>query len=192
MAAALQCGKCQTAIPGGYFNLDHLTPCPKCSSDLQVFAFPAMFRRVEHAGPVAAEESDAACFYHLDNRAAAECASCGRFLCTVCEVEIGGEVLCPGCIHAGVTSRKLVRLENRRVLHDNITLAVALVPMLLISPTIISAPMTIFLALRFWKSPLSIVKRSKIRFVLAIVIAMVQIAFWAFVIYMAFMARGVK
>lgn len=189
-AAAAQCGKCGAAIPASYFNVDHLTPCPGCTSDMQALVFPAMFRTAAHAGPVAAAVSDATCFYHPENRAVIPCASCGRFLCTVCEIQLGGEVLCPGCIHAGVTSRKLVRLENRRVLYDNVALVLSTAPALLIWPSLITAPMSIFLALRYWKTPLSVVKRTKLRFVLAIVFGLFQIAFWGFIGYFLTLSRG--
>jgi hypothetical protein len=190
MAVDIQCGKCYAVIPPVYFNLDHLTPCPKCSSDMQVLVFPALFRRAAQVGPVMADASDATCFYHAENRVKAPCASCGRFLCALCETEIGGEVLCPRCIHAGVTSRKMTRLENRRVLYDNVALAVATGPMLLVWPTLFTAPMSIFLAIRYWKAPLSIVKRTRIRFVLAIVFAFSQLAAWGFIAYAMLLVRG--
>jgi hypothetical protein len=183
MPAPIQCGNCTTEVPPGYFNVDHLTPCPKCSCDMQVFVFPALFRLAAAVGPSSADATDATCFYHPDNRAAAPCASCGRFLCTVCETELGSEILCPKCIHAGVTSRKLVRLENRRILYDNVAFAVATGPFLLIWPTLITAPMAIFLSIRYWNTPSSIVKRTKVRFILAILIALLEIAMWGFVAY---------
>jgi hypothetical protein len=183
MPAAIQCGKCATAFPPGYFNLDHLTPCPKCASDTQLLVFPALFRSPATTGPAAADASDATCFYHHENRAVVPCGSCGRFLCTVCATEIGSEVLCPGCIHSGVSSRKMVRFENRRMLYDNVSLVLSLAPVVLIWPTVITAPMAIFVAIRYWKAPLSIVTRTRVRFVLAIVFALCQIAAWGFIAY---------
>jgi hypothetical protein len=84
----------------------------------------------------------------------------------------------------------VIRLENRRVLYDTVALAVATGPMLLIWPTIITAPMSIFLAIRYWKTPLSIVKRTKVRFILAIVFAISQIAGWGFVAYAMILLRA--
>jgi hypothetical protein len=190
MAAAIPCGKCRTSIPSSYFNLDHLTACPTCGSDMQVMVFPAMFQVASSTGPAAAGSSDATCFYHAENVAVASCVSCGRYLCSVCEVEFGNEVLCPGCIHAGVTTRKLARLENRRTLYDSVALAVATAPSLLIWPSVITAPMAIFLAIRYWKAPSSIVSRTKIRFVLAIVLALAQITVWGFFAYSVALAMN--
>jgi hypothetical protein len=82
-----------------------------------------------------------------------------------------------------VTSRKLVRLENRRILYDNVAFAVAVGPFFLIWPTLITAPMAIFLSIRYWNAPSSIVKRTKVRFILAVLIALLEIAMWGFVAY---------
>jgi hypothetical protein len=157
---------------------------------MQVLVFPAMFHVATTTGPIPAASSDATCFYHTENVAVAGCSSCGRYLCSVCEIEFGNEVLCPGCIHTGVTTRKLARLENRRTLHDSVALAVAAAPILLIWPTVITAPMAIFLAIRYWKAPSSIVKRTKIRFVIAIALSFAQIAFWGFLAYYIAVVNG--
>ena len=39
--------------------------------------------------------------------------------------------------------------------------------------------MALFVAIRYWKAPPSILRRTKIRFVAAIIIALLQIAGWA-------------
>ena len=73
--------------------------------------------------------------------------------------------------------------ENRRMLYDNVSLVLSLAPVVLIWPTVITAPMAIFVAIRYWKAPLSIVTRTRVRFVLAIVFALCQIAAWGFIAY---------
>jgi hypothetical protein len=77
----------------------------------------------------------------------------------------------------------MVQLENRRTLYDNVALVVATLPFLMVWPTIITAPMAIFLSIRYWKAPSSIVRRTKVRFVLAIVFALLEIAFLGFMAY---------
>jgi hypothetical protein len=81
-------------------------------------------------------------------------------------------------------------LENRRILYDNVALAVSAAPALLVWPTLITAPMAIFLSIRYWNAPLSVVKRTKIRFVLAILFALTQFVFWGFVAYAVILMRS--
>jgi hypothetical protein len=154
--------------------------------------FPALFRQQPPSlREERTEADDATCFYHPDNRAVSPCDSCGRFLCNVCTVELGGETLCPGCIDVGIRTRNLTRLEHRRVLYDNVALALATVPALLIWPTIFTGPMAIWIAIRYWNAPLSVVHRNKVRMILAIVFGFAQIAFWAFIVYGVAVTRGV-
>ena len=46
--------------------------------------------------------------------------------------------------------------------------------------TIFTAPVVIYLTIRHWNSPSSIIPRTKIRFVLAFIIASLQIAGWIY------------
>jgi hypothetical protein len=48
--------------------------------------------------------------------------------------------------------------------------------------SVLTAPIAIFTAIKYWKTPLSIVSRTKIRYVAAIILAGLQIAGWAWLI----------
>ena len=48
--------------------------------------------------------------------------------------------------------------------------------------TVFTAPAAIFVALRYWKAPSSLLQRSKIRFVVALLIAGLQVAGWVWII----------
>ena len=69
-------------------------------------------------------------------------------------------------------------LTRRRVLHDEIALSMAVLPLLAWPFTIATAPTAIIWALRHWNSPTSILPRTKVRFLVAILIASLQIAAW--------------
>ena len=58
---------------------------------------------------------------------------------------------------------------------------VATVSILIYWFSIFTAPFVIYLTVRHWKSPSSIIPRTKIRFVLAFIIASVQITGWILV-----------
>jgi hypothetical protein len=63
-------------------------------------------------------------------------------------------------------------------MYDTVALLLATLPAMLLWPTILTAPASIYVAIRYWRAPSSIVRRSKIRFVLAILLGLFQICFW--------------
>ena len=56
----------------------------------------------------------------------------------------------------------------------------AVVPLLMWPFTFLTAPAALYLALRYWKRPLSVVRRTRWRYIAAIAIALAQIAAWIF------------
>src|SRR5258708_17744559 len=109
------CTKCRTPVPPELYNTHELRTCPSCRARLQIEVFPAVLRP---PGPGASGEAvvtdgEASCFYHPAKRAVVPCDSCGRFLCAVCDVEMDGQHLCPGCIESGRKKGRMVKLENR-------------------------------------------------------------------------------
>jgi hypothetical protein len=168
-------------------------PCHFCGSDTEAVVFPAMFvpPSVPTAAEMAAGVGDATCFYHSTKRAVVPCSQCGRFLCALCSVQLSGAAWCPECIEAGRTRKRVVNLENQRTLYDSIALALATFPALFISPPIVTAPAALFLSIFCWKRPTSIVRRHpKVRLIIAIILALIQIAFWITMgIFMIYQAR---
>jgi hypothetical protein len=133
----------------------------------------------------------ASCFFHPQKKAAGVCNYCGRFLCHVCDVEMNGEHLCSLCIEEGQNKKRIKSLETRRTLYDDIALGLALIPLLLFYFTIITAPIALYLSFRHWKSPSSILPRTKIRFIFAILIAVLELAGWGFLFFILFTTRTV-
>lgn len=139
--------------------------CPVCRAQVLVKVFPALAKRNVASGPQLVEATtEASCFYHPRNRASTPCDECGRFLCGLCTLEIPGAKLCPVCFEANLRGRKLPHLETSRTMHDSIALALATVPVLLVWPVIITAPLTLFWIVRHWNSPRGILPRSRWRF----------------------------
>ncbi|HEX5398354.1 MAG TPA: hypothetical protein VFY06_04825, partial [Verrucomicrobiae bacterium] len=112
-------------------------------------------------------------------KAVRPCDGCGRFLCALCDCELDDAHFCPTCLEAGKTRGKIKSLDNQRTLYDSIALSLAILPMLILYFTIITAPMALFVAIRYWKAPRSILRRTRIRAIAAIGIALLQIAGWA-------------
>lgn len=196
MEAALTCVKCRTPlvsagkpqVAGVEFNTGEIFPCPVCGARTILEVYPALFHPVSFggAGEKIASAEEAACFYHPQKRASVPCDSCGRFLCTLCDVELNGQHLCPNCIQSGKKKGRLKNLENERVLYDQIALTACFLPPLLMFTwfvTAVSAPIALYLSIRYWKSQTSVVpRRSRLRFLLAIIFSILQIAAWIGVI----------
>ena len=174
------------------FNRAELTPCPTCAVPLQVEIFPALFRRTASGrdGEALMVDGESSCFYHPQKKAVLPCQGCGRFLCALCDCELRGQHFCPACLEVGRKKGKIKSLENQRTLYDSIALSLAILPLIIFYFTVITAPMALYIAIRYWNAPRSIVHRTKIRYVLAIFFAALQILGWGLGFY--FIARGIK
>ncbi|MGE5842932.1 MAG: hypothetical protein ACM335_11670, partial [Deltaproteobacteria bacterium] len=73
---------------------------------------------------------------------------------------------------------RIVNLDRHRLLYDGTALRLALFPMITVWLTIVTAPIAIFLSIRHWNSPMGVVRRTKIRFILAIAVSGLQILAW--------------
>ncbi len=184
----VSCPKCQTRLLDGVFNTPTLQPCPNCATPILVEVFPAFFRPPAplQTGEALMGEGEASCFYHPQKKAAVPCEGCGRFLCALCDVELNGQHLCPACLESGKKKGKIKNLQNERTLHDSIALTAAILPVLFWPLTFVTAPATIFWSIRHWNTPTSLIPRTKIRFVLAIIIAGLQITGWIIGLYFVF------
>jgi hypothetical protein len=179
-STALNCTKCRSPLTDALFNQGGALPCPACGAQLQIEVFPALFRPVATGRSAEAIliEGESSCFYHPQKKAVTPCDGCGRFLCALCDCELHGQHFCPACLDTGRKKGRIKQLENQRTLYDSVALGLAVLPMLFIYPTIITAPAVIYIVIRFWNLPRSIVHRSKARYVAALVIAFLQIAGW--------------
>lgn len=176
----VSCTKCRQPLPPEFFNRQETRPCPSCSSLLRVEVFPALFHApaAVNAGERVLVEGEAGCFYHPQKKAVLPCEECGRFLCALCDVELNGRHLCTACLESGKKKGKLKSLQDRRMLYDSMALTLAVVPILVWPFTIVTAPATFYVAIRYWKEPMSLIPRTKSRFWVAMFIAALQIAGW--------------
>jgi hypothetical protein len=165
--------------------------CRSCGAELQVEVFPALLRADKGLDEAEAVllEGESSCFYHPDKKAVLACEACGRFVCALCDCDLHGQHYCPTCLDVGKTKGKIKNLENYRVLYDTIALALAVLPIVTLVfwfASLLTAPAAIFVAIRYWNAPRSIVHRTKIRYVLAIVFATVELAGWGLLFYSLF------
>ena len=180
------CTKCDARLNTAVLNTHKVSICPACAVRMRADVYPAAFRPLPtgSAGDRILADKEAGCFYHSSKKAIIACSTCGRFLCALCDVEFNELHLCPQCFEKGRTKQKIVHLENKRTCYDSIALYVATIPLLfswmfLFFPTLLTAPMVIYICIRYWKAPTSIVGRSRARFIVALGIASLQIVGWA-------------
>ncbi|MBV8414960.1 MAG: hypothetical protein JO251_07080 [Verrucomicrobia bacterium] len=75
---------------------------------------------------------------------------------------------------------------NHAPLFDNVALILVTLPIISVIfgfLTILSAPVSLFLALVYWSRQWSLLPRSRLRFVLAIILAILLMAGWAVLVY---------
>src|SRR6185436_3479825 len=168
MTLVASCPKCHGSLPGELCNSSELVRCRACDSAILVEVFPAAFQTPQ-AGVIAepvVEEGVASCFYHQQKKAVTHCEACGRFLCSLCDVDFGGRHLCPGCLQTGRKKGKIAGLDTSRTLWDSGALVVCLLPtviFVLFPVYIVSAPVAITLAVISFFKPGSLVPRLRWR-----------------------------
>lgn len=164
--------------------------CTLCGSQNTVRVFPATFtREVGPALPQGAAEGEACCFDHPAKKAVAACQQCGRFVCQLCAVQFGAETWCPSCVSAGAGQAKAARTETSRTLYDSIAFTLPLASLILWPLTIIAGPASLAISVLKWRQPLSLVRRSRWRFVVGSAVGLLETAGWVWgLLYLA--ARG--
>jgi hypothetical protein len=189
------CTKCRSPLAVELLHTPDFAVCPSCGAEARVEIFPALFAAPKRgsAGEAIMLDGESSCFYHPQKRAAVPCDACGRFLCALCDVDLGGEHLCPSCLEAGRKKGKITTLENSRMLYDDAALSMAVLPVVAIFTipfTFITAPLAIFFAIRAFRTPGSILPRTRVRAWLALVIAGLTLAGWCVFLYTAITNDG--
>lgn len=151
--------------------------------------FPALLAAETAAHPETAAEGEAACFDHPGKRAVASCRQCGRFVCQLCAIQSGAETWCPSCVAAGSGPAQAANTETSRMLYDSVALIVPLASFVFWPLTILTGPATVVFSLMKWRQPLSLVRRFRWRFVLAMLIGLAELGAWIWGI-LYFVARS--
>lgn len=179
---------CRTELPWSSFNAPNPSPCPVCGIETAVTVFPSYYNPPprQAVSDSVLIDGEAACFHHPNRKAVVACESCGRFLCALCHVNFGGQNFCAACIETGRKKDRITSGTNRRVRYDDQAIALSVYPLVLFPVTIITAPAALAIAIRRWKSPMSIFGRSRSKLVLASILSTIEIAAWvtgAFYLY---------
>jgi hypothetical protein len=143
--------------------------CHSCANRLQVCLWPVVQRNNNAA---TALSDQATCFFHPEKAFQACCQRCGRFVCALCDLQLGAEHVCPACFERGRADSgaeaSKSEWRHRDVLFDSIALTVGWA-WIFFWPVIIAAiPTVIFLQVKYRKAPRSyLIPRSGWRFWMA-------------------------
>jgi hypothetical protein len=173
----MDCPLCSTSIPVSAITPQGPSSCTGCGAPLRLEVFPRILRGLAPGEPPAAvRDDDASCYVHLGNRAARPCSSCGRYMCTLCDIEIDGRNVCPACLEAGHADSE--RLVHERTLWGRIVVSMSILPLLIFYVTVFTAPAAVVLAVVKRRAPTSLVRPSRLNLWLGASFAALQIVGW--------------
>ena len=130
--------------------------CPYCERALQIRVWGSVHQNNNAAGAIS---DQATCFFHPDKAYQACCQRCGRFVCALCDLQLGAEHVCPACFERGRVQSGAgtgtAEWRHRDVLYDSIAVTVGW-GWILFWPTFVAAlPAAIFLHVKYRKAPRS-------------------------------------
>lgn len=161
-SAAVTCPHCSLDVPAD----SRWENCPFCQKWLQIRVWPIVR---QNTSAVSALSDQATCFFHPDKAFQACCQRCGRFVCGLCDLQLGAEHVCPTCFERGRADSGAeagkAEWRYRDVLYDSIAVTVGWA-WIIFWPTIVAAlPAVIFLHVKYRKAPRSyLIPRSGWRF----------------------------
>jgi hypothetical protein len=166
----IQCPKCRATLLDANFNRPEMQPCPACGTGLRIEVYPAWFRPVSpgQKGEAILMDGESSCFYHPNKKAVCPCDVCGRFLCALCDCEVNGRRICPACLEAGRQKQNIEGLVNERVLFQRQALVLAILPFY------VTGVAAVFMALRYWKKPGSLIAPRRWQMPVALVLGGIQ------------------
>lgn len=181
MQQAIACPSCKAPFDSKYYNSGYFISCPVCAKAVRVDVFPALIRpAVIRRGENVLEEGQSSCFYHSAKNAETICDGCGRFLCGLCDIEIASKHFCPSCIESGKKKGKMPALKNEHTRYDKMALALAAVSLLIWPLSFATAPASLIISLYHWRTPCSLVQKTRSAFVVSILVSLMMIGIWLF------------
>ncbi len=185
--ATLSCPHCSEPLSLDLFAAGRPGQCPACRSQVEAYIYPELLRdRAIRPAIHLAQEQEAVCYFHSRYRATTPCDQCGRFLCEICTISLGSRQLCPECLSQLRKQKDETGLVHYAPLFDNAALFLVTAPIATVIFwffTILSAPVSLFLSAYYWSRQWTLLPRSPVRFVAAILVSFLLIAGWGFAIY---------
>ncbi len=177
---SLQCPTCRARLNVSR-SVDRVEEkCPVCSSQISMAVFPRFFREEpEMINDRIASEDEAICSFHGELKAEKVCDECGCLMSLRASVNWGDRDYCLPCLYQLREEKKSASFVAQAKLHDNLALALVtwLAPF-----SFFTAPVALFLLLRYRKGSQTFAPRSPLRWWLALLLSSAWILLWGAVI----------
>jgi hypothetical protein len=155
--------------------------CRHCGAGAEVEAFPVLGRGLLPGRTgVATVGDEAACFFHADKRAECACDQCGRYICALCDIQVGERHFCPQCF-GGDPGRPApsALTERERSMPGRLAFWMAVVTLFLGPLGSIGGPIAVWQAIRGLRAPRSVTGgRATGMAVVGLVLGLMEGGFW--------------
>jgi hypothetical protein len=171
----VRCEKCSARLAVNGLGL--FSRCAKCRTGQKVVLFSALGTEPEKGATAeAVVEDNAACINHPDKAATALCDGCGAYVCSLCEIAVEEQQLCPTCFNNRLSDFSTI--NKKTVLYDAHALSLSFFSILVGPMALILAPIAIGMTLFYWNKVNTPYPRGKWRFVVAFIIALLLFIGW--------------
>lgn len=172
----LQCPGCRSRLQVGREVSSLEEKCPVCQREVRVTIFPRLFREFKSGDEgTLAGEGEASCSFFPALRAEKVCDACGCFMSAKAAVSWGGREICLPCLHRLREIEKDPGYLGRTRLQANRALALVtwLAPF-----SLFTAPLALYLLLRYRGAPGGFVPRGETVWWVAFVLSVVWLITW--------------
>lgn len=151
-------------------------------SNHSVYLFPAVVRSSNSANAeTMMEGGQASCFFHKEAPATALCDVSGRMICDLCKTGWNGKTVSMAALQSLVKGDSSSGNITSRINWDTIALTLVILPILVWPLLVLTPPIALGICLFKWRAGVtSIVRRSRWRYVVAAIIAILEILWGAF------------
>jgi len=180
----VRCPYCLKKLSSQINGIEKKSVCPHCGKPINWYIFPRYFSKEtkDEIPNNILVEGESACFYHANKKAVVTCNQCGRFLCSLCDLELNNEHICPNCFNSSKKNKKNFEYEESRILYDDLALSIAFWPIFTFYFTIFGSFISLFLSIKYWNINSSIIEHNKSKKIFAIILSIIEILFWIFLI----------
>lgn len=185
------CPLCSRLLGPEFWNSGQFQACPACSTPVLATAFPAITTPSGTSSIVPCEAGESSCFFHADIRAETICDGCGRFLCGLCSISFGKRRFCPECVYRNRRKKGDPLLIDQAILFDNIAisiLALSILTLFYLVLGLVVSLLAICLVFIGWRYQCTLVRRSRFRFGLALMLGLIGAGGWIFLLLLIIQA----
>lgn len=149
--------------------------CPVCGSEVEATLFPRLRAALPPPSSPLAVDGGSVCSFFPELKASKVCDECGCLLSEKAAVSWADGDYCLPCLHRLREERREGDFIARASLHDHRALALVT----LLAPfTLFTAPLALFILLRYRKERASFTPRGRARWWLAFVLSLLWIGLW--------------